>query len=235
MLNLQLDAQKTFAVLPFIRSTIEFQHHDSTVLYNVCTLLLHSGLIDPPLALLVMHESCYRDGASFDGMEDKQSCGIGMRVTSFLLAARMSMNCCRTVDAARYCIEAAKVIAKLTESSEDQAEVEYFKAELSSLTMVHRLNSMIILWNVTVSTECAASASHWQLSHEQVCLRSRAFRLMLTTDSHLPQNTDVIDLVAGCSFSAIYLLTVPATSTTAPLPPPLPRYLLTPQQLLMFQ
>ncbi len=53
----------------------------------MCTLLLHSGLIDPPLTLLVMHECCMRE-AAVDEVEEL-AVSKGMRVAAFLLAAKV--------------------------------------------------------------------------------------------------------------------------------------------------
>jgi hypothetical protein len=72
--------------LPFIRSMLQSQSHDCVVLYNICSLLLHSGLIDPPVALLVMHECCMRETSNDD---EQKIISSGMRVVAFLLAAKV--------------------------------------------------------------------------------------------------------------------------------------------------
>lgn len=76
-------------VLPFIRSMLQTLSHDCTVVYNICLILLHTGLIDPPITLLVMDACCSATNIADDqGVTRPQS--RGMRVTSFLLAAKVS-------------------------------------------------------------------------------------------------------------------------------------------------
>lgn len=91
------------SILPFIRSMLQSQSHDCVVLYNICTLLLHSGLLDPPITLLVMHECCMRESAVSETEQHEVS--GGMRVAAFLLAAKTALSCCRTVAAAQYLVE----------------------------------------------------------------------------------------------------------------------------------
>lgn len=94
-------------VLPFIRSMLQTLSHDCTVVYNICLILLHTGLIDPPITLLVMDTCCSGKSIADDqGVMRPQS--WGMRVTAFLLAAKvssfsvgfaLSMCCTRAPDA----------------------------------------------------------------------------------------------------------------------------------------
>ena len=72
---------------------IQHQYNDCAVLYNVSLLLLDSGLIDPPIALLVMHECCMGNAAV--GSEHiRHAVASGMRLTAFLLAAKVCMLFC---------------------------------------------------------------------------------------------------------------------------------------------
>jgi hypothetical protein len=66
---------------------LQSQSQDCAVVYNTCLLLLHSGLIDPPITLLVMHECCTREKSVEDS--DHSVTSTGMRVVAYLLAAKV--------------------------------------------------------------------------------------------------------------------------------------------------
>ena len=72
---------------------IQHQFKDCAVLYNVCLLLLDSGLIDPPIALLVMHECC-TGNATVGDAHVRHAVASGMRLTAYLLAAKVCMLFC---------------------------------------------------------------------------------------------------------------------------------------------
>jgi hypothetical protein len=67
---------------------LQSQHKDCAVLYNICLLLLHSGLIDPPITLLVMHECCMGNADEYIG---RKSVDSSMRFVAFLLAAKVKI------------------------------------------------------------------------------------------------------------------------------------------------
>ena len=135
----------TRSVLSFIQSMLRSQWQDCVVLYNLCLLLLNSGLIDPPTVLLVMHECCMGDGSGGDDGDQKRNVGRGMRVTAFLLAARVALLCCRPFSAARHLIGAAAALARLdtgkssssssrSSSSSTSPDFLFFDDELQYMT-----------------------------------------------------------------------------------------------------
>ncbi len=105
--ELRVRHTNSIAVLSFIRSMLQTLSHDCTVVYNICLILFHTGLIDPPITLLVMDACCSGKSIADDqGVMRPQS--WGMRVTAFLLAAKVSwfsvgfafnMCCTRAPDA----------------------------------------------------------------------------------------------------------------------------------------